>query len=49
MCASTCPLPPFTISGDYEANGFDDITLAGLCCLEYGVPRASVRACLMPD
>jgi hypothetical protein len=39
---STCPEPPFGMpQGDYAVDGFDDATLATLCCLEYGAPYLS--------
>ena len=42
ICLQHCPQPPFAPpEGDYANDGFDDETLASLCCLEYGAPYLS--------
>jgi hypothetical protein len=41
LCTSSCPGPPFFLSGDYASGGYDDTTLAEVCCLEYGAPYLS--------
>jgi len=33
LCTSACPSGPHTVTGDYENEGFDETTLAGICCL----------------
>ena len=36
MCINSCPAPPFPPpQGDYAETGFDEQSLASICCLEY--------------